>query len=449
MQIPPFGFGPSEAMKQLSQWLGNPALNHAIKEAAQKLGIKEVPSASNVQEVLKQAGKWLEQATEPLFTSNAASSKRNLENGINATGELFHSRWTSQPISQSASRLAAYLHSGYSQDPAISQEVERLLIASSGAAGALVIANLPTAVQIVAKDNPNVILPRIACLRLPVAGTPSGVHLRHLIDATGAQVTEIGSNSDCLHDDYAKAAAMHPGALIFQASPLSAQNDAFAAIEHAKTTRGLVCTLALDASLVDLQWSDSITNALSRSWDSGPDLIIAPTNYLLGGPYAAVILGKKSAIDRLRPIAEQLGAYPDRITQALLHSVLTESLQNDGWTKSPVGSVLSTSAANLENRAQRLAIQLQGLSTIARVEILGQPHRIGNGPWTALKLPTSIVRIYPQAISVAKLSEALEANRPAIWGQVYSDHIELVLRSVDPADDSQVVQAFTTLNPSD
>jgi L-seryl-tRNA(Ser) seleniumtransferase len=160
-------------------------------------------------------------------------------------------------------------------------------------------------------------------------------------------------------------------------------------------------------------------------------------------------LGKKSAIDRLRPIAEQIGAYPDRITQALLHSVLTESLQNDGWTKSPVGSILSTSAANLENRAQRLAIQLQGLSTIARVEILGQPHRIGNGPWTALKLPTSIVRIYPQTISVAKLSEALEANRPAIWGQVYSDHIDLVLRSVDPADDSQIVQAFTTLNPPD
>jgi seryl-tRNA(Sec) selenium transferase len=447
MQFPPFGFGPAEAMKQLSQWLGNPALNHAIKEAAHKLGIKEVPSASNVQEILKQAGKWLEQATEPFLDNDSTACTRNLENGINATGDLFHPRWTSQPISDHASRLAAYLHSGYSQDPSIPKELERLLVAATGAADALVIANLPTAVQIVVQECPNIILPRIACLRLPVAGSASGVHLRHLIDAAGAQVTEIGSNSDCLHDDYAKATAMHPGSLIFQASPLGAQNDAYAAVENAKTTGGIVCTLALDASLVDLEWSDSKTDALTRLWDRGPDLIIAPTNYLLGGPHGAIILGKKNAIDRIRPIADQLGAYPDRITQALLHSVLNESLQTDGLSKSPVGGILSTSAANLENRAQRLAIQLQGLSALARIEVLQQTHRIGNGPWAALKLPTSIVRIYPQAMSVAKLDETLQANRPAIWTEAFSDHIDLVLRSVHPADDSNLVQALSTLKP--
>ena len=271
--------------------------------------------------------------------------------------------------------------------------------------------------------------------------------MRHLIDAAGAQVTEIGSNSDCLHDDYAKATAMHPGSLIFQASPLGAQNDAYAAVEHAKTTGGIVCTLALDASLVDLEWSDSKTDALTRLWDRGPDLIIAPTNYLLGGPHGAIILGKKTAIDRIRPIADQLGAYPDRITQALLHSVLNESLQTDGWSKSPVGGILSTSAANLENRAQRLAIQLQGLSALARIEVLQQTHRIGNGPWAALKLPTSIVRIYPQAMSVAKLDETLQANRPAIWTEAFYDHIDLVLRSVHQADDSNLVQALSTLKP--
>jgi L-seryl-tRNA(Ser) seleniumtransferase len=268
-----------------------------------------------------------------------------------------------------------------------------------------------------------------------------------LIDATGAHVTEIGSNSDCLHDDYAKATAMHPHSLIFQATPIASQNDAYALSDHARSTGSLVCTLALDASLVDLDWTDCKTPALTRRWDSGPDLIIAPTQYLIGGPDAVVILGKKNAIDRIRPWADQLGAQADRVTQALLHCALSESLQPESWAKTYLGAMLNTSLANTENRAQRLAIQLQGLWPIQRTEVVTESTRIGNGTWQALRKPTAVLRIYPQSISAAKLNETLAQNQPAIWTQVYSDRIELVLRSVDPADDAQIVQAISKLQP--
>ena len=456
MQIPPFGFGPSEAMKQVSQWLGNPALNQAIKEAAQKLGIKEVPSAASVQEVLRQAGKWLERTAEPWFANSDSSTLRALETGINATGELFHSRWTTQPLSPNVSRLAAYLHSGYSQDTGIAQELQRLLVSATGAADGLVVANIPTAVQLVvgawmqdpSHQGSHVILPRIACLRIPVSGNPAGVHLRALIDSAGAKVTEIGSNADCLNDDYAKAAAMHSKSLIFQATPITAENDAYAAVEHAQASGAILCTLALDASLVDLDWSNLKTTAMTRRWDGGPDLFIAPTQYLLGGPEAAVSLGKKSVIDRIRPLADELGALADRSTQALLHCALRDAMEIDGWTKSPVGAIVSTSAANLENRAQRLAIQLQGLPGIARIEVVNQSHRIGNGPWQAFSLPTAVLQIYPNSMSAAKLSESLIAHRPSIWAQVFSDRVDLVLRTIDPADDAQLVQALSTLQPA-
>ena len=461
MQIPPFGFGPTEAIKQVSQWLGNPALNHAIKEAAQKLGIKEVPSAASVQEVLRQAGKWLERTAEPWMASGGdPSAPRSLEVGINATGEWFHPRWTAQPMSHNACRLAAHLHSGYSQDSGIAQDLQRLLISATGAADALVLRDIPTAVQLVVRAwvndpsnraephlAPHVLLPRIACLRIPISGTEAGVQLRPLIDATGAHVTEIGSNSDCLHDDYAKATAMHPHSLIFQATPIASQNDAYALSDHARSTGSLVCTLALDASLVDLDWTDCKTPALTRRWDSGPDLIIAPTQYLLGGPDAVVILGKKNAIDRIRPWADQLGAQADRVTQALLHCALSESLQPESWAKTYLGAMLNTPLANTENRAQRLAIQLQGLWPIQRTEVVTESTRIGNGTWQALRKPTAVLKIYPQSISAAKLNETLAQNQPAIWTQVYSDRIELVLRSVDPADDAQIVQAISKLQP--
>jgi len=456
MQIPPFGFGPTEALKQVSQWLGNPAINQAIKDAAQKLGMKEVPSAASLQEALRQAGKWLERTAEPFFSGDASSTQRPLENGINATGELFHSRWTAAPLSQNACQLAAYLHSGYSQDQGIQQELQRLLVSATGAADALVVVNIPTAIQLVVQSwmhdqkqpSAHVILPRVACLRIPVSGNASGVHLRTLIDTVGAAVTEIGSSSDCLHDDYAKATASHDGSLIFQATPISGQNDPYAAVEHARATQSTVCMLALDASLFDLDWAGAKTPALTRQWESGPDLIIAPTQYFIGGPETAVILGKKSAIERIRPLVDQLGVSADRISQALLHCTLSEALQSEGWAKSRLGAILSTSTANLENRAQRLAIQLQGLPAIAKTQVATRDCRIGNGPWQTLKLPSSILEIYPQGISVATLNESLNANRPAIWSQVFSDHIELVLRSVDPADDARLVESLSTLKPT-
>ncbi len=453
MQIPPFGFGPSEAFKQVSQWLGNPALNHAIKEAAQKLGIKEVPSTASVQEILRQAGKWLEKAASPYFSEDGSQTQRPLENGINATGELFNPRWTAQPLSPNACALAAYLHAGYSQDAQVAHDLQKTIIAASGAADALVIANIPTALQLVVKAwmhdhpqaNPQVILPRIACMRVPVSGNPNGVQIRSLIDATGAHTLEIGSNTDCLHDDYAKATALHSQSLIFQATPIATENDTFAAIEHAKSSQSTVCTLALDASIVDLDWADAKTPSMTRLWDGGPDLVIAPTQYLLGGPQAAVILGKKDAIQRIRIHADQLGAYADRITQALLHCTLSDSLRPDGWAKSPVGAILSTSIENLENRAQRIAIQLQGNHAIAKTEIVTLNQRIGTGLWQSLKLPSSVIKVYPKSMSVAKLSETLAEHRPSIWTQVFSDHLALVLRSVEPADDTQIVQALTSL----
>jgi L-seryl-tRNA(Ser) seleniumtransferase len=282
-------------------------------------------------------------------------------------------------------------------------------------------------------------------MRVPLSGNPNGVQIRTLIDATGAHTLEIGSNTDCLHDDYAKATALHSHSLIFQATPIATENDAFAAIEHAKSSQATVCSLALDASIVDLQWADTKTSSMTRLWDQGPDLIIAPTQYFLGGPQAAVILGKKDAIQRVRIHADQLGAYADRITQALLHCTLSDALQNDGWAKSHVGSILSTSIENLENRAQRIAIQLQGNHAIAKTEIVTLNQRIGTGPWQSLKFPSSVIKIYPNSMSVANLCESLAEHRPSIWTQVFSDHVALVLRSVEPADDAQIVQALMSL----
>ena len=69
---------PIDTIKQLSQLVSQPTLVNAIKEAAQKIGLKDPFQSGNIQQVLQQAGRWMESVTEPWL----ADSKPGLLPGI-------------------------------------------------------------------------------------------------------------------------------------------------------------------------------------------------------------------------------------------------------------------------------------------------------------------------------------------------------------------------------
>jgi hypothetical protein len=50
-------------------------------------------------------------------------------------------------------------------------------------------------------------------------------------------------------------------------------------------------------------------------------------------------------------------------------------------------------------------------------------------------------------MSVAKISESLAEHRLSIWTQVFSDHLAIVLRTVEPSDDARIVQALSSFEP--
>lgn len=471
MQFPPRkGFGPADAFKQVTQWLQHPAINNVVKEAAHKLGIQETPSLSKVQEVLRQAGNWLERAAEPLLQPGKMNSGA-LRVGINATGEVFHPRWINAPISSHAAQLAGMLSQGFAQDDGAEGELQRLILASTGAADAIVVTNLPMAIQATvlglthaqgaspsaSVTGSSVILPRAACLRIPVGGSTGSTSLQGILSplslhsaqggqvgsaSGGLRVIEIGSNVDCLNDDYAKALSTHPHAVVLHASPITGGLDRYAASEHAKKYQAMVCDILLDGTLHDFRWDKSETASLTRRWQEGADVLIVPTHFLMAGPPSVLILGKKGAIDKIRPIVESLGAGADRLTQAVLLAALNDGQTLEQWERTPVGGILSTPLANLENRAHRLAIQLQDTPTLERVSTKTQVCKIGTGVWQGMELPTAVLEVIPRGQSVASLHEALAQHQPPIWTNVYSNHLEIVLRTVDPAEDAQLVHAL-------
>jgi L-seryl-tRNA(Ser) seleniumtransferase len=445
MQFPPFrGFGPSEAIKQLSQWIHQPMLTHALKEAAQKLGLKEVPPLSSFQELLRQAGRWVDAAVEPWSGSDAS----RMTPGVNATGELFSTRWTAPRLVSECIPLSNVVSANFTEDSGIETHCRTLLMGSTGATDALVAPNLAVALNLVASGLSaseridEWIMPRMSCIRFPSGPSHGGVLVRQVLDAAGADVQEIGTSTECLTLDYDRAISTSKK-LLMLASPTHPDANRASGIARVRATQGLVCELALDGCLHDLRELGLPIDALSRRWDEA-DILIVPGHHALAGPECGIILGRLDTLAPIRAFAEQSGMLASRWTHWMLCESLRGTQSREGWGRSPTGATLSTSLANLENRALRIANQCDEMPGI---QVTTQPSKIGSGAWHTVRLESAVLKITPQNESASRLAERLADNVPPIWCNVQSDHVELVLRTIEPAEDSVVVAAIQKTSP--
>lgn len=449
MPIPPFrGLGPSEAIKQLTQWVNQPMLTHAFKEAAQKLGIREVPSLSGLQELLRQAGRWIDAATEPW----SESQTRPLVPGINGTGEWISGRWTASKLAPDTLALLHLIHTHTTEDIEVERRCSMALMGATGAADALVLPNVGAALDaavrglFVAHRIERVVLPRQYCIRVPSGPSPGGSMLPDMLEACGVPVREIGSNSECLASDFERAFDS-PKQLLMIASCGPRDPALQGGIDRATADECLVCDLVFDGSLHDLLDLGIPSQALSRRWDHGPDLMIVPGHYLLGGPECGILLGKREVIQSIRKMAEGTGMLASRATHLLLSEAIRVSHSREGWNATPIGAVLTNSLANLENRAKRIAAQCDSSKIDVKIECCTKPCRIGSGVWHEVALESAVLRLIPKSgITPSQIAERLMQRTPSIWSNVFSDRVELVLRTIEPSEDSAVVSALCGLS---
>jgi L-seryl-tRNA(Ser) seleniumtransferase len=451
MQIPPFrGFGPAEAIKQLTQWVNQPVLTHALREAAQKLGIREVPSLSSLQELVRQAGRWVDAAAEPW--SNQLG--KVLTPGINATGEWFSGRWTTSKWTPDSLALLHLIHASTTEDYDAEGNCRNLLTSTTGAADALVAPSLSIALHVAiqgllgGKRMDRVVLPRKHCIRIPGGPMPSGSMLPDLISACGVPIREIGTNTECLASDFDRALETK-GTLLLLASGSVQDESVGVGIARSQEVGCITCEVAIAASLHDLVDVGFASHALSRRWDRGPDLILVPGQYLLGGPECGILLGKRDIIQSIRQYAELSGMLADRTTHLLLADTVRRTQTREAWNVTPTGSVITNSVANLENRAKRIAMQCETPESPVSLTCRTQRCRFGSGLWHDCMMDSAVLQITPKpGHTVNQLAERFAHHTPAIWGNILSDRIEWVLRTVDPSEDTVLVSAIESLASS-
>jgi L-seryl-tRNA(Ser) seleniumtransferase len=437
---------PIEAIKQLSQLVSQPTLVNAMKEAAQKIGLKDQFQSGNIQQILQQAGRWMESAAEPWLRN----AQPGLLPGINATGEFFSNRWCSHRMCSDAITQMNHLQSHFAETVKLDQQLRSLLIGLTSAQVVAVVPSTTLALYVLAmaeissKDRARWVLPRVDCIRLPQAGATQGGNVRTILDQANAMTNEIGTNQDCMPSDFAEA-LREPSARLLIASPNSLTSES--RLEHrnrgltaAKQAGAGIAEILLDGTIHDLSGLGITSRVIADAWDDGVELIIVPGDALLGGPECGIILGQQTAMENVLKIVDALGMHASSITKAALLRTLQASELIEQWRQLPIGASLSTSFENLQNRAERLVAQLAVNPMFERVVVARKSCRIGAGVWSSQRLDSSTIQLFPKSISPSAMAELFAAKEVPVWTNVQSDHVELVLRSMEPDEDRILIQ---------
>ncbi|XZE20020.1 hypothetical protein SH449x_005354 [Pirellulaceae bacterium SH449] len=448
-------FLPTEAVKQISQFVGNPKIADALKEAAEKAGLKESFSNVNlqpIQQVFENASRWMEDLAQHFFTGLESG---NLTPGINGTGELFSSRWSGVPISSQQALFLAGSLPGTVDTAHLTDDLTKNICQRTGAQEVVLTNSTASALFALASaarrtgDNSPWILPRQNCIRVPRFGSANSCSLREVLDTAQASVLEVGTNQDCqeseilsaCHDRSCFALSVTPNRKLTDGS-----SNTRASLLSAKSKGKMrLVELVFDGILFEPGTQPSLGTNVKSLWQEGIDIAIVPTEYLIGTSEGCMILFREHSdlAGAVRPQVQSCGIDSSAITKLLLSASIQSVSSLQEWEQTELGQVLTTSTENLLNRAQRMAKQIEGSELIARAEACVKACPIGAGIWSESKLESGCVRLYPKTGSSKDLATKLSQGGRPIWCNTLVDSIEIVLRSMAPHDDLEVVQRLT------
>jgi L-seryl-tRNA(Ser) seleniumtransferase len=111
----------------------------------------------------------------------------------------------------------------------------------------------------------------------------------------------------------------------------------------------------------------------------------------------------------------------------------------------PLLSLLSTPAANLQNRAERLAPQMAACSAVAVAEPVSSTSYLGGGSVPTQKIPTWCISLQPTNANVDGMAKSLRGGILPVFGRIQKDRLLLDLRTVFPRQDVELVEAVQRL----
>ena len=385
-----------------------------------------------------------------------------LQSVINATGILVHTNLGRSPISSHAldamtnigggySNLEFDLHNGRRGGRAV--YLEQILALLCRAEAATVVNNGAAALVLILRhlcsgNRNEVVISRGELLQIG-----GGFRIPEILEASGAQLREVGTTNQTNPGDYAHAIGPNTALVLkvhrsnffmegFVDAPTREELAALARSKRVPLVEDLGSGAVVDTDqLAPLEHEPTPTEALRH----GVHLVCFSGDKLLGGPQAGIIAGKKRLVSGVKKDPFYRAARCDKLILSALQSTVEEYLATPSGVAPdiPVMQMLHQPGDELEARAKTLSCAIRQLPL--EVSLKPGKAKIGGGSLPRSQIPSTVIALRPFGLPAPSFSRLLRDGIPPIVGYLSGGWLHLDLRTVDPKQDAMIIERVRTI----
>jgi L-seryl-tRNA(Ser) seleniumtransferase len=369
---------------------------------------------------------------------------------INATGVIIHTNLGRAPLSREAIAAMGAASRGYSNlefDLELGERgsryshLEAALTQLTGAEAAMAVNNNAAAVLLALSAlcrGREVVISRGQLVEIG-----GGFRIPDVMAQSGARLVEVGTTNRTRAADYEAAISEETAAILrVHASNfrISGFTEAPSLRELARVAREAGVLLLDDVGsgcLLDVtRYGLAAEPTVGESLEAGADLVMFSGDKLFGGPQAGVIVGGAELVSLLRrhPLARALRM--DKATIAGLNATLVHYLRGEAEAKMPVWRMIAMPVEETERRAGKWR------RAVGAGEVRDGRSMVGGGSLPEESLATRVLAIAGEGSWLAAVARHLRTGEPAVVGRIEQDALLLDPRTVDPAEDRDLVAAL-------
>lgn len=376
---------------------------------------------------------------------------------INATGVVLHTNLGRAPLSQAALDAIQQAASGYCNlefDLATGVRgkrgtgLEEMLRDWLGCEAVAVVNNCAAAVYLTLNtlaEGGEIVVSRGELVEIGGA-----YRLPDVIEKSGGTLREVGTTNRTRINDYEKAINEKTKILLrshtsnyrivgFTESPSLQELTAISRKYDIPFFEDLGSGAFLDLRPLGIHGEPSVQHSLQ----SGVPLLAISGDKLLGGPQAGIILGKREYIERIKRNPLMRAFRVDKLIFAALEATIATYIKGDAITEIPVISALSATKIEIEKRAK--AFLRRAKNEKLSLRLIDGNSMVGGGSAPDAILPTKLISVACEGLSVTQLEVKLRNQAPPIIGRIEDDKFLIDLRTVHKNEEKELQTALAQL----
>ena len=388
----------------------------------------------------------------------------SLQKVINATGVVLNTNLGRAPLSGVAVRYLESFADGYcnleidlvsGKRGKRSERINTLLRLITGAEAAIAVNN--NAAAVVLAVNAFAKGKEVVVSRGELIEIGGSFRLPDVIESAGGTLREVGTTNRTRVNDFRKAINEKTGLLMrchrsnFEITGFTEQVSLQELAQLGKEMEVAVLEdlgsgVLFDLGAAGLKDEPTVREVVA----SGCDLISFSGDKLLGGPQAGIIVGSKSAVERLSKHPLYRALRLDKITLSLLEQTLISYLRPEPEKELPVLGMIMIDVSDIKARAEKFAATICGGAKSRNIKCSPVKTNAAAGGGS---LPGELIESWGVVINVgglkpARLMEKLRASEPPIIAIVQDDQVILDFRTLSESDEKLLLEALGKIEDS-